>query len=98
MSFNKDVEKIDEKVSDDDLVRVVRQKPDEGTVLASLKELSRRKSPRRLEIFRELVADPRQSLRAKRDVINELGTENIPENQTLLLDQLPEADTKRAWS
>lgn len=94
MSIMKDVEKIDEKYSDDDLVRLIRQKPSEETILASLRELSRRKSPRRLEIFQEIIADSQQSVRTKRNVITELGTERIPQNQELLLQQLPVADAK----
>jgi hypothetical protein len=92
MSTSSDVEKIDEKISDDDLVKIIRQKPNEESVLLYLKELSRRKSPMKLEVFREVVADPRQSMRAKRDVITELGTERVPQNQTMLLEQLPGAD------
>jgi len=92
MRTSMDVEKIDESISDDELVRLIRQKPDEGTVLASLKELSRRKSPLRLEVFREIVADPRSSMRARRAVVNELGAERAPQFQALLSEQLPAAD------
>jgi len=94
MTISMDVEKIDESISDDELVRLIRQKPDEESVLASLKELSRRKSPRRLEIYREIVADPKSSIRARRAVITELGAERAPQFQEMLLEQLPTADAR----
>jgi hypothetical protein len=92
MNANMDVEKIDETIRDEELIRIIRQKPDEATLLASLKELARRKSPGKLQVFGEVVADPQQSMRAKRAVINDLGTERLPQNQAMLLEQLPVLD------
>ncbi len=92
MNIERDIEKLDKKISDDDLITLIRQKPNEERILESLKELSRRRSPQRLEIFKEIFADPQQSRRAKRNIITELGTEQIPKNQELLLKQLPSVD------
>jgi len=87
-----DIEGFEERLSDDDLVAVVRAKRDDESVLGALKELWRRKSAGRLEVFREVLDDPRQSARAKRTVVTQLGTERFPEGQELLLRHLDVKD------
>jgi hypothetical protein len=86
-----DVEKLDPKLSDDDLVRMISARRDEESVLTSIKEISRRQSPRRLEVFRQVLADPKQEVSVKKTAVTQLGTEPLRENQEILLEQV---DTK----
>ncbi len=94
MSKSMDVERIDEKINDQTLVQVVRRKEDEASVRASLQELSRRRSPQRLQVYSEVLADPGQSRRAKRNAITELGVERLPEAQEMLLEQLDRGESE----
>src|SRR5215207_1491817 len=87
-----DIETFGERLSDDDLVEMVRARRDERSVLGALKELSRRESPPRPDIFRDVLDDPGQSARAKKTVVAQLGTERRHESQQLLLRHLDATD------
>ncbi len=87
-----DIETFGERLSDEDLVEMVRARRDERSALGALKELSRRESPRRPDIFREVLDDPGQGARAKKTVVVQLGTERLRENQELLLRHLDAKD------
>jgi len=71
---------------------MIRARRDERSVLGALKELSRRESPRRPDIFRQVLDDPGQSARAKKTVVAQLGTERLHESQQLLLRHLDTTD------
>lgn len=92
MSSSMDVEKLDPGLSDDDLVNMVLAGRDQELALTSIKEISRRKIPRRLEIFRRVLVDPDQEANLKKTVFTQLGTEALRENQELLLHQLETKD------
>lgn len=92
MSLSIDIEKFGEALSDDDLVGTVRARRDEESVRGALNELSKRMSPRRLEVFRVVLEDPKQSVRAKKTVVSQLGTESLSESQELLLRHLDKKD------
>jgi hypothetical protein len=85
--------KLDDQLSDDDLAQMVSASDDKESLLRPLKELSRRKSPRRLEIFQQLLENPQQQSTVKRIVSARLGTEALPENQEMLLQQLNTDDS-----
>jgi len=91
MSANTDVENFGQELSDDALVEMVQSKSDESSVLDALKELSRRKSPRRFEMIQLVLDDPGQSVRARKIATSQLRRERLPESQALLM-QRP--DTK----
>lgn len=93
MSTSHDVEKFDEKISDGQLVEMARSKTEPETALGALKELSRRKSGLRKDLYRAVLDDPQQSMRAKKFVIAELGTEVLVHNRELLLRQLDVQET-----
>ena len=85
--------KLDDRLSDEDLAQMVSAGNDKESLLRPLKELSRRKSPRRLEIFQQLLENPRQEATVRRIVTARLGTEALSENQELLLQQLNTDDS-----
>ncbi len=88
MSAKVDVERFGVGLGDEELIRIIRAKQSEESVLPALKELIRRKSPARIEIYREILADPEQSKAARTTVVTALGTEGGQESQTLLVRQL----------
>jgi hypothetical protein len=92
MRISFDTERFGEKLSDDELIKLVRHKEDRESMLAALKELFRRKTPRRLDICQEVLGDPAQSTRAKETVVVQLGAEHLVENQELLLQHLNTTD------
>jgi hypothetical protein len=92
MGASFDTERFGEKLSDDNLIEIVRVKHDEESVLGALKELFKRKTPHQLEIRQDVLDDPAQSPRAKRTIAVQLGTEYLAENQELLLQHLNTKD------
>jgi len=92
MSPSIDVEKFGEKLSDDRLIEIIRAGRDEEALLGALKELARRKSSRRSNIYREILNNPEQSMSARKTVVTQLGTERLTENQELLLGHLGAKD------
>ena len=92
MSVNNDVEKFGENLSDDKLVELIRSGREEESVLGALNELSRRKSARQFDIFRHVLDDPAQSLRAKKTVAARLSAQPLNESQELLIRHLTTKD------
>ena len=88
MTSNADIGKFGERLEEDQLLQIVQAKADRTAVLSAIREVSRRQSPRRLEVFQAVLADPTQDARARRTVATELGKERTPENQALLLQHL----------
>ena len=86
MRMHADSERFGEDLSDDELAQIIQEKRAEDRVVAALKELDRRKSSRRLDMFREVLDDPERSTAAKTVAVRVLGTEQLGlENQELLL-------------
>jgi hypothetical protein len=77
-----------EKLSDDDLTKIVQDKDDPKSMLGALKELARRKAFGLLELYQRVLGDPAQSVTAKQTVAIQLGSEHLAENQELLLRHL----------
>jgi hypothetical protein len=92
MAITADMEIFGEGLNDDELALIVQAKREEESVLGALKELIRRKSARRHEIFRAVLADPGQSVAAKKTVVAQLGREDLAQNQELLLRHLDVKD------
>jgi hypothetical protein len=92
MGISADIEKLDDKLSDDDLRRLILEGRDEEVVLLPIKELSRRKSPARVDIFRQVLDDPKQVAGVKKTVATQLGTEFSPASQEVLLRQIDTPD------
>lgn len=82
-----DTVKLDQRLADDDLVGMISSERKE-TALAALKELARRQSPRRAEIFRAVLGDLNQDPSLRQTAATQLGTEHTIENQEILLRQL----------
>ena len=83
-----DIEKLDETLSPDDLVDVVRAKRDRGSVVGALKQFRRVPIGRRREVFQSVLGDTKQHPTVRRTVARELGAELQPENQAVLLRSL----------
>lgn len=92
MAMDVDVEKPLEGLSESELVESVQAETGPEVTQRALQELSRRSSPRRLEVFRAVLEDPKHDSRIKRTAAVELGTEALPENQELLLSQVHTED------
>lgn len=92
MFSGKDVETVYDKLSFEELTSKILLVSREGEVLGSIKELVRRKEPRRIEIFARVLDDPKYDSSIRKTVINGLGTEASSENQRLLLRQLEQHD------
>lgn len=92
MSTSRDVEKFDEKLRDDQLFELALSKAQPDMALGALKELSRRRSSLRVDLYPALLEDAQASPRAKKFVIAELGKERLARNQALLLGQLERAE------
>ena len=88
MSNSFDTERFGEKLSDDDLIEIVQGKDDMDSISRAVKELSRRSTPGRLEIYKRLLDDPSLRLTVKETVAFQLGTKRLAENQELLLQHL----------
>ncbi len=86
-----DVEKIDDSIGDESLVGLVLQREDEAAQVRAMKELVRRDSKIRYDVFRRVLADPEYSSRGKRTAVVQLGTESLEENRDLLVKQLYES-------
>jgi hypothetical protein len=87
------IENVVKRLSDDELVGLIRTARDDETLLVALTELSARNSPRTIEVFREILDDPARSLAAKRAVAALIGTGNVLEIQSLLLPHLSSRDS-----
>lgn len=87
-----DTERLGEKLSDDDLIKIVQDKKDLDLVSGAIKELTRRMIPNRLEIYQRLLDDPSVRLTVKETIAFHLGTERLAENQELLLRHLKTRD------
>ncbi len=88
-----DTERLDEKLSDDDLIKGIQGRGDLNFISAAVKELTRRKSSNRFEIYKELLDDPSLRLTVKETIVFHLGTERLVENQELLLRHLNTRDS-----
>lgn len=80
-----DNERLDLSLSTAELGERVRARRDRAEVVGALKELQRRESPGRAELFGAVLADAGQDLSARRTAAHALGMERRPENQELLL-------------
>jgi hypothetical protein len=87
-----DIERFGEKLSDDELIRKAQDKDDKGSMLGALVELTRRKAPDRFEVYHKVLSDPAQILLAKQTVAVQLGSEQLAQNQDLLLQHLETRD------
>lgn len=92
MVSGRDVERVHEKLSFEELTTRIVGERVEGEVLGPIKELVRRTEPRRNEVFAQVLDDPKYDPSVKKTVINELGSEPRIENQELLLRQLDRQD------
>lgn len=92
MTLNADIGRQEEGLSEAELVERVQARTTPELTQGALQELSRRKSPRRLEVFRVVLEDPEQDSRTKRTAAVKLGKERLPGNQELLLSQLVARD------
>ena len=92
MASGRDVERVHEKLSFEELTTRILRERVEGEVLGPIKELVRRTEPRRNEVFAQVLDDPKHDVSVKKTVINELGSEPRIENQELLLRQLDRQD------
>lgn len=88
MTPTTDIEKIDETLSEDSLIEVIRAKRDMSAVLSALKLHARFSPKRRREVFGMVLEDPEHSSRAKRLAARQLGTEPEAENQAFLIREL----------
>lgn len=88
MDISSDIRRF-ERLSDDVLIKIAEGKDDDKkSLLGALVELSKRGTPRRLEICQELLDDPAQNVTVKEIVAIQIGSEHLAENQELLLQHL----------
>lgn len=83
-----DIEQFGGKLSNNDLIEIIKSNKDEESVLGALKEFFRRKTTKQLEIFKYVLDDDLQKDSIKKTIIAKLGTECLSENQELLLHHL----------
>ena len=87
-----DIEKFGETMSEELLAEVALSKRSKEEAHAALKEIARRRGPRRYEVFREVLDDANQDASAKATAALSLGTEPAPESRELLQRHLEEKD------
>ena len=92
MATGKDIERVHEKLTFEELSSKILLERQEGEVLGSIKELGRRIEPRRIGVFAQVLEDPKYNAGIKKTVITELGTEARRDNQELLLQHLDRHD------
>ena len=92
MATGKDIERVHQNLTFEELTSKILLESREDEVLGSIKELGRRREPRRREVFAQVLADPKYNAGIKKTVITELGTEADRENQDLLLQHLDRHD------
>jgi hypothetical protein len=90
MSF--DTARFGEKLKDNHLVRKALGKDHRESMLGALVELGRRRTPGRLKIYNKVLSDPATNVTAKQTVAIQLGSEQLAENQELLLQHLKTRD------
>lgn len=83
-----DIEQFGEKLSNNELIDIIKRNKDEESVLGALKEFLRRKTTERFEVFKYVLDNDLQKDSVKKTVVAQLGTECLSENQELLLHHL----------
>lgn len=87
-----DREKFGETMSEELLAEIALSRRSEKDAHAALKEIARRRGPRRYEVFREVLDDAGRDASSKTTAAVALGTEPAPENRELLQRHLAEKD------
>ena len=87
-----DIEKFGQSMSEELLAEVALSKRSKEEAHAALKEIARRRGPRRYEVFREVLDDAGQDASTKATAAVALGTEPAAESRELLQRHLAEKD------
>jgi hypothetical protein len=83
-----DIEQFGKKLSNNDLIEIIKSNRDEESVPGALKEFFRRKTTKHFEICKYVLDDNLQRDSIKKTIVAQLGTECLSENQELLLHNL----------
>lgn len=86
------VGKFGEAMSDELLAEIALSRRGKEEAHAALKEIARRRGPRRYEVFREVLDDAGQDASSRATAAVALGAEPAPENRELLQRHLDEKD------
>lgn len=84
MKCSLDIEEIDESLSENDLIEAIQGRHPELSRLYALKQLAKRVSARRREVYQSVVKDSSQPYKMRKMAALELGKEYTPENQGIL--------------
>lgn len=94
MKYEKDIEKIDESLSEEVLIEAIKGRDPTLPRLTALKQFAKRVSARKREVFQSVIEDSSQPYEMRYTTARELGKEHTIENQEILVRSLKIKDER----